>query len=78
MPAYSPDLNPLDYCLWTEVERRMVANAPKRVESVAEYKKRLRLTALRLPKRLVTQCVRAMPKRMRKVVAAQGHSIADD
>ena len=78
MPVFSPDLNPLDFCLWEEVSRRMVAGTPKRVETVQEYKKRLRLTALRLPSTLVTKAVGAMPKRMRAVVEAKGHSIKID
>ena len=78
MPVFSPDLNPLDYCLWEEISRRMVRNAPKRVETVREYKKRLRLTALRLPSALVTKAVRAMPNRMRAVVSAKGYSIKGD
>lgn len=78
MPVFSPDLNPLDYSLWEEVSRRMVASTPKDVETVVAYKKRLRITALRLPRSLVTKAVRSMPKRMRAVVAAKGHSIKAD
>ena len=78
MPVFSPDLNPLDFCLWEEVSRRMVAGAPTRVESVQEYKKRLRLTALRVPAPLVTKAVGAMPGRMRAVVDAKGYSIKRD
>ena len=57
-PPYSPDLNPLDYFVWDEIERRMLVNAPREVETVAAYKKRLRLTALRLPRNVVGQSVR--------------------
>ena len=78
MPAYSPDLNPLDYTLWEEILGRMQNNTPKNIESVAAYKKRLRLTALRLPSRVVTKAVGAMPKRMASIVAARGYSIKDD
>ena len=78
MPVYSPDLNPLDYCLWEEIARRMVSSAPRRVETVQEYKKRLRMTALRLSPALVARAVRAMPKRMRAVVSAKGYSIKND
>ena len=77
-PPYSPDLNPLDYFVWEEIERRMLVNAPRNVETVAAYKKRLRLTALRLPRNGVTRAVRAMPKRMRAVVEAKGYNIASD
>ena len=44
-PRYSPDLNPMDYFLWQEVEKRMAKNAPKRLESVQAFKARLRRTA---------------------------------
>ena len=47
-PRYSPDLNPLDYSLWHEIEQRMVQRQPAKVETVEGYQKRLRLVALRL------------------------------
>ena len=78
MPPYSPDLNPLDFGIWDEIESRMVEGAPKTVETVAQYKKRMRLTALRLPAALVTKTVRKIPDRMRSVIAAKGHNIKDD
>ena len=56
----------------------MTNGAPERVETVAEYKKRLRRTALRLPTSLVTRAVRAMPARMQAVVNAKGYSIKND
>ena len=56
----------------------MVDNAPKAIETVAQYKKRTRLTALRLPAAVVTKAVRAMPSRMRAVVDAKGYSINRD
>ena len=78
MPVFSPDLNPLDFCLWHEVERRMATSAPNRVETVQKYKKRLRLTALRLSPALVARAVSAMPARMRAIVDAKGYSIKAD
>ena len=78
MPAYSPDLNPLDFSLWEEVQKRMLDRAPKNVETVAAYKKRLRLTALRLPSTIVTKAVEAMPGRMKDIVEAKGYSIKRD
>ena len=77
-PRYSPDLNPLDFAIWDEVERRMIKNAPKKVETVAEYKKRLRLTALRLPSEFVSKAVCSIPKRMKAVVEAKGGNIKCD
>ena len=77
-PRYSPDLNPLDFTIWNEVGRRMVENAPKTVESVRKYMKRLRLTALRLPTQLVSDAVRSIPTRMQAVAAAKGGNIQRD
>ena len=39
-PTYSPDLNPLDFALWSEIEARMTKNQPKH-ETHARYKARL-------------------------------------
>ena len=77
-PVSSPDLNPLDFSLWEEISKRMVLNAPDHVETVDAYKKRMRLTALRLPRSLVAKTVEAMPRRMEAVVQAKGYSISFD
>jgi transposase len=77
-PRYSPDLNPLDYCLWAEIEKRVLANSPKTPETVAAYKRRLRLTALRLPAAFVRKAVEAMPKRIKAVIDAKGQNISCD
>ena len=74
MPRYSPDLNPLDFSIWHAIETRMLTNAPKEVETVAAYKKRLRLTALRLPYDVVSKAVGAIPKRMKAIVDAKGEN----
>ena len=78
MPTYSPDLNPLDFSIWDRIEALMVKKAPKRVETVEEYKRRLRRTALGLPQSYVSKCVLSMPKRMRLVSEAKGYSIKAD
>ena len=78
MPAYSPDLNPVKFSLWEEVQKRMVERVPKKLEAVAAYKKRLRLTALRLPRAIVTKAIEAMPARMKDIIKAKGYSIRRD
>ena len=77
-PRYSPDLNPLDFSLWNEVERRTLKCAPKKIETVVAYKARLRLTALNLPKAMVAKAVRSMPKKIKQVIDAKGGSIKSD
>ena len=76
-PPYSPDLNPLDFSLWHEIEERMLQRAPKK-ETVGEYKKRLRRTALALPGRVVLKAVADIRVRAAMIVEAEGGDIAKD
>ena len=66
------------YCLWDEVEKRALESATKKPETVEAYKARLRSIALKLPKRVVTTAVEAIPKRAKAIVAANGGCIARD
>ena len=49
LPPRSPDLNPLDYCVWAEINRRMRKQesswSASKTESRAQYVCRLRRTA---------------------------------
>ena len=76
-PKYSPDLNPLDFCLWSAIQDRMDKHAPKR-ETIEAYKARLRRTALSLPPSLVRKAVRDIPVRAALVVKAEGGHISKD
>ena len=67
-PCYSPDLNPLDYWLWTEVERRMSQHPSRVNESADAYKKRLRRTAMAIPSNLVRAAVAAMKSKAAEVL----------
>ena len=71
-PRFSPDLSPMDFSLWTAIEGRMDGRAPKGAESVVAHKKRLRLTALRLPESIVKKAMSAIPQRAWAVVQAKG------
>ena len=77
-PRYSPELNPLDFSLWDEILRRMNKSEPNGVENLSQYKKRLRLTALRLPERVVRAAVAAIRERAAMVVRAGGKNIKRD
>jgi hypothetical protein len=77
-PRYSPDLNPMDYFLWQEVEKRMAKNAPKRLESVQAFKARLRRTALAIPEAVVRKGVSNMKDRVKNCFANRGKHIAWD
>jgi hypothetical protein len=78
MPKYSPDLNPLDFYVWSEVGRRMAKAKVKQPESQKAYKARLRRTALNLPQDAVGRAVLCMKKRMAAVFEAKGGDIARD
>ena len=78
LPRYSPDLNPCDFPLWQEVERRMAAGAPKHTESATQYRTRLRKTAMGIPSSVVRKGVLSMKKRCQAMCEAQGADIACD
>jgi len=59
-------------------EARMLKRTSKAPETVDAYKKRLRRTALNLPRDVVRKAVLALPKRMRAVAAAKGGDIPRD
>ena len=77
-PRYSPDINPLDFSLWKAVEAKVLANCPEHVETVSEYKTRMRLTALRMPRTVVANAVSTMAKRIRQLKDAKGGNIPRD
>jgi hypothetical protein len=77
-PRHSPDLNPLDYSLWTQINQKMEKNAPAGIESVKKYKARLRRTALSLSKEKVTAAVRSLKKRAKAVYDNNGGDIPRD
>ena len=79
LPRYSPDLNPLDFFLWKDIEGRMTESAPKsRKEALDEFKMRLRKTAFATSRVLIAKAVGAMKKRIAAVYAAKGGHITMD
>jgi len=77
-PRYSPDLNPLDFAIWAEVERRFAKQkAPKR-DTVDAYKKRLRRVAMSLPAKYIKSVIATIPKRAGAIVDAEGGHVSFD
>ena len=74
-PRYSPDLNPMDFFLWAEVERRMLAAKAPNKEAVAEYKARLRRAAFAMPGSVIEKAVADIKKRATAVYNAEGGNI---
>ena len=77
LPPRSPDLNPLDFSLWAEVNRRMRAQEakwhPRKKESRVQYLARLKRTAMSLPSSYIKKIMGPeMKKRITKLVKAGG------
>jgi len=79
LPRYSPDLNPLDYCIWENIETRMLKGGPKKGrETVEQYKARLRQTAMKTSRVLIKKAILNMNARIMAVYKAQGGNIDMD
>ena len=80
-PTRSPDLNPLDFSFWAEVNKRMrqqEKNWPKsRRETRKEFLARLRRTAMRMPSAYVTGIIGALERRCQQVEEAHGGHFAE-
>ena len=78
LPAYSPDLNPQDFALWNEVERRMAEQGAPPDETADGFKSRLRRTALLIPKSVVTKMLASMKNRVQSIYEQKGGNVARD
>ena len=76
IPKRSPDLNVLDYAIWSEVERRMRKGErnmkTSRRETRAAFEKRLDRTALALPASFINKAVGNMRERTQRLYKAKG------
>ena len=77
-PAYSPDLNPLDFFVWAEVERRMAKQKVPKDETIKAYKARLRRTAMNIPAKIIRKAVASIRTRAAAVAKARGGDIPRD
>ena len=76
LPPRSPDLNPLDYAIWAEVNKRMRAQERKfkasQRETRAQFLKRLCRTAMNLPCEYVDRVMASLVKRCALCIKASG------
>jgi hypothetical protein len=77
-PTYSPDINPCDYALWDEVQRRMDGPKAPKNETADAFKRRLRRTALSIPEKVVRKMLSGMVSRMEAVYQNDGGHIPRD
>ena len=76
-PPYSPDLNPLDFSIWAAIDKKALSGHKAR-ESIADYKARLRRTALNMPRAEVRMAVEGIKKRAHAIFEAGGGNIRRD
>lgn len=76
LPPRSPDLNPLDYSVWAEINRRMRKQEAKwparKRESRDAFLRRLRRTAMRLPAEYINKTMENLHQRVAQLKAAKG------
>jgi hypothetical protein len=76
IPKRSPDLSVCDYFLWPEINRRMRQTEQSwgaaRRETRAEYLKRLRRTAMKIPRALIDKAIGDLRRRCQLLIAAEG------
>ena len=75
IPCRSPDLNPLDYAIWAEVNRRMrdqEQNWKNKKESREQYLARLKSTAQGLERDYVDGVIGNMAARCERLYRAKG------
>ena len=78
LPPRTPAWMPLDYAIWQEIEKRMVASDPGRHETKSEFILRLRRAAMSLPRGFVRKVIARMRSNIQGVIAAKGfHSKTD-
>ena len=68
-PPYSPDLNPMDYSIWSILETKACAKAHTNVESL---KASLRREWAKIPQETLRAAVEAFPRRLKTVIQKKG------
>ena len=76
LPKRSPELNVLDYAVWTEVERRLRAQEKRfpdgKCETRAEFERRVDRVAKALPSTFINKSIMDMKRRCERLYAAEG------
>jgi inhibitor of nuclear factor kappa-B kinase subunit alpha len=72
-PAHSPDLNPMDYSLWNELETAL--HRRNTFETLADLKSQLITTWNRLPQEHINNAINAFRRRCQLVIDAEGGNI---
>ena len=74
LPPRSPDWMPLDFCLWDEIESRLLAQRITRTETKARWVQRLRSVAMSLPPALIKACLAKIKGNIEATVESRGRT----
>ena len=81
LPPRSPELNPLDFTVWSEINQRMrqqeSAWPSTKTETRTQYLRRLRRTAMGLPTEYIEKAVGNLETRTLQLAAARGGHIRE-
>ena len=72
-PPNSPDLNPVDYCVWSALERNVYRG--RRVENTIELKEAILQEWEALPQAVINNAIGGFRSRVRLVIAENGQDI---
>ena len=78
VPTYSPDLNPLDFAVWKDIETRILEKKRNGDETRTSYISRLRRTAQHTKPAFLRKSLMSMKKKIKQVIEAKGAPIASD
>ena len=78
LPPRTPAWMPLDYAIWTQIEKKMDETDPEGRESKGEYLARLQKCAKSLPRSFVEKVVARMKDNIQGVIDANGYHAKND
>ena len=78
VPTYSPDLNPLDFAVWKNIETRILEKKRNGDETRTSYISRLRRTPQHTKPAFLRKSLMSMKKKIKQVIEAKGAPIASD
>ena len=73
LPPRSPNWMPLDYAVWTAVEKKALSTAPRGTESKEQYMKRLARCARSLPRGMIRKAIGGMKMRIQETFDNKGY-----
>ena len=77
-PPYSPDLNPLDFCIWDKIAKDALELWTSATSAPDDYKALLRRVATRMPRPVVRKAVESIKARAAAIFEADGGNIKRD